>query len=207
VSRFHERTAFKTNALNLFTWGLYTHWRTMNTLLTNYIVFYENTPDTPLVLAAHSPLNAAKDFVLQNKAGTSDAAVVVRAEANPSDTKKFQKTGGSWSQIPAPEVKAATSTAPHLPTSSHARGGRIVQIKSVSIYFSALYGCVAYCLVWLVSVVISAITLGAEFATLMTSGILIAILMGAVAGALGALFYNVTAAMMGGLRVELADDI
>ena len=188
----------------------------MNTPLTNYIVFYENTPNASLFLAGHSPLNAAKDFNLQNRAGISDAAIVVRAEANPSDTKRFQNINGSWSELPDSDPKTGTSASSHLPASSPAGGRRMVRIKSVSIFYAALYGCVGYGLAMLVgAMVVAAFSMRAAMGVaggfnLIVGGILSAttgaIVIGAVSGALGALFYNVISAAMGGLRVELADD-
>ena len=91
----------------------------------------------------------------------------------------------------------------------------MVQIKSVSIFYAALYGCVGYGLAMLVGAMVAAFTMRAAMGVaggfnLIVGGILtgttVAIVIGAVSGALGALFYNVISAAMGGLRVELADD-
>lgn len=203
----------------LFKEGVYNRLPTMNTPLINYIVFYENTPNAFFFLASHSPLNAAKDFILQNRAGTSDTAIVVRAEANPSDTKRFQNIGGSWSELrselPDSDPKTDTSASTHLPASSPAGDRRMVRIKSVSIFYASLYGGVGYGLAMLVGAMVAAFTMRAAMGVaggfhLIVGGIFaataVAIVIGAVGGALGALFYNVISAAMGGLRVELADD-
>jgi hypothetical protein len=193
----------------------------MSTPLTNYIVFYKDTPSVSLLLAAHSPLNAAKDFVLQNRAGVSDAEIVVRSEANPSDTKRFQNIGGSWSEISAPAPKTGTNSVAHIPASLPARGSRMVKIKSVSIFYAAIYGGLCFCFGYLVKVVLSAVFLSATFGAPLSATItasvqmlqgafwsitLVVTLFGAASGAIAALLYNVIAAVMGGLRVELADD-
>ena len=178
----------------------------MNAPLINYIVFCEETPNALRHLAATSPLNAAKDFVLQNKAGVSDAVIAVRAEADLRKTKRFQNIGGSWSEIPALNPKADTGAGPHLPASSSAKGSRTFQIRSVSIVYAALYGGVGFCLVLLVQAMfVAAFTFSVAAAAPMIGGVLFAIVAGALYGAVGALLYNVIAAVMGGLRVELAD--
>jgi hypothetical protein len=190
------------------------HHSSMTASLTNYIVFYEDTPNASRHLAATSPLNAVKDFVLQNKAGVSDAVIVVRTEANLNEATRFQNTGGIWSQLPASDMKTGTNASSHLPATSPAGGRRMVCIKSVSILYAALYGGAGYGLAAIIAAIIAAIVaasaMGAgmppAMANYMFGGIVTAILIGAVGGALGALFYNVISAVTGGLRVELADD-
>jgi hypothetical protein len=184
---------------------------------TNYIVFYEDAPKASLFLAAHSPLNAARDFahsplnaakyfLLQRKSDAKEPIIIVREEANLHKTHKFQNIGGSWKEIPASDGHT-TLAATSAPLASSATGGnRMVAIRRVSIGYAALYGGVGYALASLVGALFVAITISAASASHLFAAFIPAVLIGTLSGALGALFYNVISAVTGGLRVELADD-